>query len=82
MGRWELKAALWIAFSNQNLPLNKHFLFLGGTNGHGNILDVTRGHFKTSFEGCIRKIFVQNVEINAALDGVHGKNVRACTMEK
>jgi hypothetical protein len=57
------------------------FSFLGGTNGLGNILDLTRGHFKSSFVGCIRKISVQNMEINAALEGVHGKNVRACTLQ-
>ena len=47
---------------------NRHerFFFIGGTNGHGNILDVTRGHFKTSFVGCIRKIVVQNVVLTNA----------------
>jgi hypothetical protein len=33
--------------------------FPGGTNGHGNILDVTRGHFKSSFVGCIKNVIVQ-----------------------
>jgi hypothetical protein len=46
-----------ILFCEKYLPLETSFP--GGTNGHGNILDVTRGHFKSSFVGCIKNVIVQ-----------------------
>ena len=55
-------------------------MFSGGANGKGKIMDVTRGHFQTGFVGCVQNVIVQNIEISASLDGITGRNVRACSI--
>ena len=53
--------------------------FLGGADGKGKILDITRGHFQAGFVGCVQNIIVQNIEVSASLDGITGKNVQSCS---
>ena len=52
---------------------------LGGADGKGKILDITRGHFQTGFVGCVQNIIVQNIEVSASLNGITGKNVQTCS---
>ena len=52
----------------------------------GAILDITRGHFRSGFAGCVQNVFVQNVEMlssSASADllersGITGRNVDSC----
>lgn len=59
-------------------------VLLGGSNGRGKILDITRGHFEDGFTGCIRNVIIQNIEVFAHPEDIAGKNIRPCTtiMEK
>ena len=54
--------------------------FLGGSNGRGAILDVTRGHFEDGFTGCLRNIVIQNIQVfTAQMEEISGKNIRTCS---
>ena len=53
---------------------------LGGSNGRGAILDVTRGHFEDGFTGCLRNIVIQNIQVfTAQMEEISGKNIRTCS---
>ena len=71
----------WIRCTQEILTylLGKISLFVGGADGTGKILDITRGHFQTGFVGCVQNIIVQNIEVSASLDGITGKNVQSCS---
>ena len=60
-------------------PLNVMFVFTGGSNGYGKILDITRGHFEDGFIGCLRNVVIQNIEVFAHLDEITGKNISPCS---
>ena len=62
---------------NSSEPNN---IFLGGSNGRGAILDVTRGHFEDGFTGCLRNIVIQNIQVfTAQMEEISGKNIRTCS---
>jgi len=52
---------------------------IGGSNGRGAILDVTRGHFSDGFIGCLRTVTIQNIEVFTQIEEISGKNIRSCS---
>ena len=54
------------------------YVFSGGSNGKGKILDITRGHFEDGYVGGIRNVVIQNIEVFAHLEDLQGTNVRPC----
>ena len=63
-------------FSNIQLFV---YILIGGSNGRGAILDVTRGHFSDGFIGCLRTVTIQNIEVFTQIEEISGKNIRSCS---
>ena len=69
-----LKSFVYI-FNHQLFVYN----LIGGSNGRGAILDVTRGHFSDGFIGCLRTVTIQNIEVFTQIEEISGKNIRSCS---